>query len=162
MKWIKASEKKPSIELPLGTGLTGKYKGIGIGLVLLKNEHHGVGWHTWLHTNGYSNHPELLGARTFILSETWNNIEWLDEETEGWISVDDELPEFDIKVLTLWFCDSKVNGKGFWIYEIGSLLSTTTKKGSSGIKRYSDWHTEDNWNNSNVTHWQPLPQPPKL
>jgi hypothetical protein len=71
------------------------------------------------------------------------------EETNGWISVDDRLPEDKDKVLincehgvTLAEYTKFTNGNSMWwaIVAIGTY--------------------EDGANAKNVTHWQPLPPPP--
>jgi hypothetical protein len=120
MKWIKASKRKPSIDRPIDTVITAKYNGIGIGLILLKNDYHGIGWHTVLHTNGFSNSPSRLGARTFILPETWEDIEWLDEslpskEEAGdvWNGDFNIVVEYVRQVLIVSFENGKVNGHDF-------------------------------------------------
>lgn len=67
-------------------------------------------------------------------------------DNNGWISVDDELPKPFEKVLVF----VKTHGRGF--IRIDSHKPNSLKYGArhSFIKSYE------------VTHWQPLPQPPKI
>jgi hypothetical protein len=81
-------------------------------------------------------------------------------EKNNWIDVKEKLPELDVDVLTAYYCDSKVNGRGFWVIEIGSVTSITRRKSSSGEKEYADWHIGDDYDTNRPTHWQPLPDPP--
>lgn len=61
------------------------------------------------------------------------------KKDNGWISVDDELPP---------------NSGDFW-------LVYTDKGRIAECRYYSDEWIATYCNNERVTHWQPLPQPPK-
>jgi hypothetical protein len=62
--------------------------------------------------------------------------------TDNWISVKDRLPDESIHVR--WLCADGVEDVGFFFKEKGNLFAT--------------W---DLCSYSEVTHWQPLPEPPK-
>jgi hypothetical protein len=61
---------------------------------------------------------------------------------DKWISVDDRLPENDAKVLV---CDTREDYVSSWVY-FGDGL----------------WFGEEVvWTTKDITHWMPLPEPPK-
>lgn len=69
----------------------------------------------------------------------WANserISWLEAEVErlqsGWVSVDERLPEGS-EVVFVW----------------------------SGVTRNTDYYYAERWERLGVTHWMPLPSPPK-
>ena len=62
-----------------------------------------------------------------------------------WISVDDKLPEFCVSVLARCF----YNGK--W----RTLVCHTSKEHAG------EWYTDEVCQWVKVTHWMPLPEPPK-
>ena len=73
-----------------------------------------------------------------------------------WISVDDRLPDTYQEVLVFGNDEYNNLGRGVWI----------------GYYRYDDWHIVNNGDyidggygrdyiNSKITHWMPLPKPPK-
>lgn len=64
---------------------------------------------------------------------------------QKWISVDDRLPEFGVSVLARCF----YNGK--WI----TLVCHTSKE------NFGEWYTDEVCQGVKVTHWVPLPEPPK-
>lgn len=76
------------------------------------------------------NIPELIAERDALRAE----IERL-KEAQGWIPVEERLPETRDPVLTLWV------------------------SGMQSVKQYDAQH---GWNTgAQVTHWMPLPEPPK-
>lgn len=64
---------------------------------------------------------------------------------DNWISVDDILPDPYVNVLLLDIYENK--------YNVGFC------KPCFSPKVY--WASEDNIRIKNITHWQPLPEPPK-
>ena len=74
-----------------------------------------------------------------------------------WISVEDLLPEFGVPVIA----GSRLFGRGefdWWIFERyydgdGWLWSRLNSSSLSG-----DFECDDDYH---ITHWQPLPEPPK-
>lgn len=77
-----------------------------------------------------------------------------------WISVKDRLPEFEKSVLL--FDKWQTSTAPFEIREdvrTGYLIEVVTRKTSDGIVNYPEWGgTEFAFN---ITHWMPLPEPPK-
>lgn len=73
---------------------------------------------------------------------------WADAHT-NWISVEDELPpkesEYDDNSIVVLATDGNGVYKG--LYRSGEYLS--------------GWFTCDLWALDDITHWMPLPQPPK-
>jgi hypothetical protein len=76
----------------------------------------------------------------------------------NWISVKERLPEYEVDVLL--FDDWKSNdGKIYKDVRVGYLREVITRKGSDGIYNTCEWGgTEYAFN---ITHWMPLPEPPK-
>lgn len=73
-----------------------------------------------------------------------------------WISVEEKLPPIHEKVLVYFFCK---NGA----CDIG-LLPTDIKEIRIGsLNDTTDWYVYDHgsFNAHYVTHWQPLPEPPR-
>lgn len=64
---------------------------------------------------------------------------------QEWISVDDKLPEFCVSVLARCFYHGK------W-----KTLVCHTSKENAG-----EWYTDEVCQWVKVTHWMPLPEPPK-
>lgn len=70
----------------------------------------------------------------------------------GWISVKDRLPEdSDILVLVIVNGDPKNNIHLIGAYEIASY----SKDDGWIIEEYAEWENPD------VTHWMPIPEPPE-
>lgn len=69
-------------------------------------------------------------------------------ERDGWISVDERLPEVDEKVLT--FARNKYDGS--WFMDITSW---------TGVKNHDEYKFWGYGDSMKVTHWMPLPEPPK-
>lgn len=71
-----------------------------------------------------------------------------------WISVKDRLPEFDKRVLAL---DASKE------VAILRLHSVTGRKTADGDSISTDWYEQTSYDTyyENVTHWMPLPEPPK-
>ena len=65
--------------------------------------------------------------------------------SNGWISVKDRLPEEDVDVAIGWFSKTASN-KTFWTVDAAQL----TNKVFSGWRVYPE-----------ATHWMPLPKPPE-
>ena len=76
-------------------------------------------------------------------------IEALEKENgatlQEWISVDDRLPEFSVPVLARCFYHGK------WM----TLVCHTSKE------NFGEWYTNEVCQWVKVTHWMPLPEPPK-
>lgn len=64
---------------------------------------------------------------------------------QEWISVDDKLPEFCVSVLARCFYHGK------W----RTLVCHTSKENAG------EWYTDEVCQWVKVTHWMPLPEPPK-
>lgn len=45
--------------------------------------------------------------------------------------------------------------------ETGYLTEVRTRKGSDGIVQYPQWSIGENYDDTNPTHWMPLPKPPQ-
>lgn len=73
------------------------------------------------------------------------------EYNSGWISVDDKLPNETQKSYLIYY---KRHGGLNGCYN----LSFVSKDYFMSDKR---WEIEDRFPDAKVTHWQPLPQPPK-
>jgi hypothetical protein len=84
-------------------------------------------------------------------------------EGDGWIKVEDGLPELDESVnIAYWIQPAK--GNGFWVVEVGYLQAITKRKTADGEKEYGEWKHGDQWNSSTPQYWaryRPLPSPPK-
>jgi len=76
---------------------------------------------------------------------------------DGWIRIEDALPEFNVVVLVSGLRRSYNAGDGSyddtWIPYVSEGQRTRCETGEY-MESYSESHAE-------VTHWQPLPQPPK-
>ena len=69
---------------------------------------------------------------------------------DNWISVNDRLPDNEDCMLIV------VNGKyGNITFDTALELASYTKDEGWILETYPEWRNPD------VTHWQPLPQPPK-
>ncbi|QXF35216.1 hypothetical protein CE143_20110 [Photorhabdus luminescens] len=77
----------------------------------------------------------------------------------NWIKCSDRLPELDMPVFAGWF---NADGEFFWgcyvrtisDFEINEWLWSICDDFGRG-----DWWLDDDY--SMITHWMPLPQPPK-
>lgn len=78
-------------------------------------------------------------------------------ENNGWIKVEDQLPEIEQEVLL--FDDWKTtDGESRKDIRVGYLSEFTTRKDAYGIKNSCEWGgTEFAFN---ITHWMKLPSPP--
>jgi len=77
----------------------------------------------------------------------------------GWIAVSDRLPELDESVLLFdhWGSHDKEMQTDI---RVGYLSEFTTRKTSGGVTHSCEWGgTEFTFN---ITHWMPLPKPPKV
>lgn len=75
-----------------------------------------------------------------------------------WISINDRLPNLEESVLLFddWKTTDKEERKDI---RLGYLSESTTRKTSNGISVSCEWGgTEFAFN---ITHWMPLPEPPK-
>jgi len=77
---------------------------------------------------------------------------------DNWISIEDRLPELDQAVLLFdyWKDSNDVCHKDI---RVGYLTEYTTRNTSKGISRNCEWGGCEFL--FNITHWQPLPEPPK-
>lgn len=131
MRWIKASERLPKLEK----------------VVVLK-DNNGMYRMGNFYKDGNPNFHRLYIQKTSnydafeISSENFDIYFWLDEETEGWISVDDRMPEVG----------------QFYNYSDNVLVWD-----GQFIRNSCWWPSLKGWNDDedNITHWQPLPQPPR-
>lgn len=93
-----------------------------------------------------------------MLADALNYIEKLEAAVPQWIGVDERLPEPDKNVLLI------AHGWESRTIYVGQLHHLNSSKGLFGIEsKESDWRI---WGWSyliapNVTHWMPLPEPPK-
>lgn len=78
-----------------------------------------------------------------------------DKAREFWISVDDQLPEFDTEVLCFW---SECNGG----ISIGTLDQARYIHTKDGVDCQKDWTVYSSVGKMeyDVTHWMPLPKSP--
>lgn len=74
-------------------------------------------------------------------------IEWAD--ANRWISVEDELPEIDVEYPSYSISVIVINHCGDW---------------SKGYWSFNDelWITENYGSIHEITHWMPIPEPPKI
>ncbi len=76
----------------------------------------------------------------------------------NWVSVDEELPDFEEKVLVFYQWETRHNKKVEALTGIDIChLSSITKNKHNQIAEFVDREYNGV---SNVTHWQPLPKPP--
>lgn len=73
-------------------------------------------------------------------------------DAQRWISVEDEYPDSKLKVLVIAYEDMYDRGE---IKPCPAVHTAYTRGEDEG---WFDWYTED-W--LHVTHWMPLPEPPK-
>lgn len=77
----------------------------------------------------------------------------------GWISVDDELPPQDVKLL---LCMSEINKVVIGYYAVDDSPFTDD---DGKEYAYSHWFDDEDehfaWGFDEISHWQPLPNPPK-
>lgn len=107
------------------------------------------------------NHPEYLmrdDALHVIDSIPAADVVEQEQEskpTNGWISVKDSLPETDGIYIV---CDRRLNGNP-WIHTAGFRKASSSWCELHGIyydDRYGRYSEQDK-----ITHWQPMPEPPK-
>lgn len=68
-----------------------------------------------------------------------------------WISVEDRLPETDDRVL-VWYCDKD-----------GDFFPAVGRYGEKEERWITDVDDNDHaWPPVKITHWMPLPEPPKV
>ncbi len=107
-------------------------------------------------------HDELLVNLydKFILSTHSKDVKPIEPISDGWISVEDDLPEFDKKVLV--FGESKgmnpqMGGAYIALAKRQDLTKTSMAKDA---ERYQD---ENQFSQMRyVTHWKPLPPKPQI
>lgn len=77
-----------------------------------------------------------------------------------WISVKEKAPEFDIKVLVYrhWISENKEEKNPIGMIDVGYLQDTTSNRYGT----QHEWKVGDDYDIRDVTHWQPLPEPPKV
>lgn len=97
----------------------------------------------------YGCDPMYYGVDANFLAESLVEMDWRKQE---WISVEDRLPEEDGTYIT--YTNAKGKDKGV----IVQSLRTRNIRGNT-IRRW-EWQTRISpWI---VTHWMPLPEPPKM
>ena len=72
----------------------------------------------------------------------------------GWIDVNKALPEFDKKVLLSYKYSSDDTQRSF-------IIGILNAKMESSLGIDFDFHDDDSDRIYGVTHWMPLPEPPK-
>lgn len=77
----------------------------------------------------------------------------LPQEEQGWVSVEDRLPEIKKDVL-LYYTIPHKDGK-YEYYEVGFLDSVT----NGGTYKHAEWRSKE-YDVIKPTHWRPLPAPP--
>lgn len=89
------------------------------------------------------NENQDIDTESFVKGAEWS------DEHPNWISVEDELPpkesKYDDNSIVVLATDGNGVYKG--LYRSGEYLS--------------GWFTYDLWELDNITHWMPLPNPPK-
>jgi|LakMenEpi03Aug12_release.lakeMendotaPanAssembly.Ray.scaffolds.fasta_scaffold407930_2 hypothetical protein len=79
--------------------------------------------------------------------------------TEGWVSIKERLPELEEFVLLFDNWKATTDGKERMSIRVGYLSEYVTRKTNDGIVKYCEWRgTEFAFN---ITHWMPLPNPPR-
>lgn len=143
MRWIPATER-----LPIGKNyqtLNIKYKGNASTLVLY---HDAWFWSDNSFNESYQNPVD---------KDSWSAIEWLDEQSDEWISVEKELPEIYKPVL---ICEPPINDHDDWTMAVSYWDGTYEKINGKKLPRFPDGQDEQpGWHNA--AYWELLPQPPK-
>jgi Protein of unknown function (DUF551) len=126
MKWVKWSTRKPESKI-----------------LRARMSEHGSHSIDSLSVSGEDDEYILIkGVRTFLKT----NVEWLDESASEWISVEDDLPDFDTPVL--------------WVTESGNQFVEE-------IDHDNDWenfqgtYRDINGEIIKITHWRSLPENPQ-
>jgi hypothetical protein len=139
--WVKASERLPKrgeciLRVTGGENLDRKVICIG-----------------WLHSDKDQIDATKGKVTLTYAGESLSKVEWLDEGgSDGWISVDAGLPDENIPTLVII---PKPEG-GYYVPFVAEL---------NGYKKwwtsYDDYYIGGNKYSDKITHWQPLPSPPK-
>ena len=124
----------------------------------LQKEFEATGYASWINSDAYPDgkiytdeYVKWLEKQVVVLRNSQPN-------PLGWISVEDRLPELDETVLL--FDDWQTReGKEYKDVRVGYLSSFTTMNTSKGISHNCEWRVIGFA--FNITHWQPLPNPPK-
>ena len=74
-----------------------------------------------------------------------------------WIPVTTSLPDFEVDVLLFddWITREGDSRKDI---RVGYLKQVISYKTNKGVENHPEWGTEYAFN---ITHWMPLPEPPK-
>lgn len=128
MKWVKSSEQLPTKEY--------------------QNEHVAIFLRIGVtKTTGYwcegSEHKQR-GWWSFGWGKVNDDLEWLDE-TDGWIKVETDLPDYDVDVL--------------WVDEHGYRFCGEIDH-DNDFPNFQSWHKDFNGNEVKIIAWMPLPEPP--
>jgi hypothetical protein len=90
---------------------------------------------------------------TLVGGSVYEFFEWLDEsKQDGWVSVEERLPDFDVKVL-VWG-----EAKGMNPQMGGAYQFITTRRDIAG--KFDRMLDSNKFYAAYVTHWRPLPAPP--
>lgn len=109
-----------------------------------------------LHERLLSNADDLLKEIVMKYATEYRQLaEWLRELKErrsgGWISCKDKMPEDNTSVLFVYVSENGIKSVHYGYHQ------TLKGLGSSWAKPSVGWQYCDD----DVTHWQPLPEPPK-
>lgn len=78
----------------------------------------------------------------------------------GWIAVSERLPEPDTPVWAGWFNADGTFAFGLFVrFEEDSEWYWARCHHTQSWNDFGDWELDDDY--SHITHWQPLPEPPK-
>ena len=109
-------------------------------------------------------HPETIGEtdRSF---DMYNYSEWLEEKLDNWISVKERLPDRAMEGESFLCVLDTVNGKWVEVCPLIDPLCSEYEAEDESEKCYfavnQSTRTVVVGNKITVTHWQPLPEPPK-
>ena len=71
-----------------------------------------------------------------------------------WVAISERLPEIGVDVLLFDSYNQHIQEM-----KVGYLVETTTRQTANGIAVSCEWRGHECF--INITHWMPLPQPPK-
>lgn len=76
-----------------------------------------------------------------------------------WVSITEQLPELQVDVLLFDDWRNGRAGNQHTQMKVGRLVEITTRQTANSTAVSCEWHGDDVF--INITHWMPLPHPPK-